>query len=148
MGERVVTVNEVLDGHVALDIQCLDRIYPTTRTGVLSPSTWRSLDKLTHRWSQRPCARPRPVLVVPRKLTHRRLTAVVPASDRPGTDNRNRAGNRDRIEAASTYRDNTPNASTRQRDGLRQINWEGAHVQPMNAAARSFGCPGRVRDGP
>jgi hypothetical protein len=27
MGERVVTVNEVLDGHVALDIQCLDRIY-------------------------------------------------------------------------------------------------------------------------
>lgn len=27
MGTRVVTVNEVLDGHVALDIQCLDRIY-------------------------------------------------------------------------------------------------------------------------
>src|SRR5438067_3402751 len=27
MGGRVVTVNEVLDGHVALDIQCLDRIY-------------------------------------------------------------------------------------------------------------------------
>ena len=27
MGARVVTVNEVLDGHVALDIQCLDRIY-------------------------------------------------------------------------------------------------------------------------
>jgi len=27
MGSHVVTVNEVLDGHVALDIQCLDRIY-------------------------------------------------------------------------------------------------------------------------
>ena len=27
MGAGVVTVNEVLDGHVALDIQCLDRIY-------------------------------------------------------------------------------------------------------------------------
>jgi hypothetical protein len=27
MGTRVVTVNEVLDGHVALDIQCLDRVY-------------------------------------------------------------------------------------------------------------------------
>lgn len=27
MGARVVTVNEVLDGHVALDLQCLDRIY-------------------------------------------------------------------------------------------------------------------------
>src|SRR5436309_11103454 len=27
MGAHVVTVNEVLEGHVALDIQCLDRIY-------------------------------------------------------------------------------------------------------------------------
>jgi hypothetical protein len=27
MGTRVVTVNDVLEGHVALDIQCLDRIY-------------------------------------------------------------------------------------------------------------------------
>ena len=27
MSARVVTVNEVLDGHVALDIECLDRIY-------------------------------------------------------------------------------------------------------------------------
>jgi hypothetical protein len=26
MNARVVTVNEVLDGHVALDIDCLDRI--------------------------------------------------------------------------------------------------------------------------
>jgi hypothetical protein len=24
---RVVTVNDVLDGHVRLDIECLDRIY-------------------------------------------------------------------------------------------------------------------------
>src|SRR4029079_10588261 len=27
MSQRVVTVTEVLDGHVALDIQCPDRIY-------------------------------------------------------------------------------------------------------------------------
>jgi hypothetical protein len=27
MGTRVVTVNDVLDGHVALDIECLDRVY-------------------------------------------------------------------------------------------------------------------------
>ena len=27
MGARVVTVNDVLDEHVALDIQCLDQIY-------------------------------------------------------------------------------------------------------------------------
>jgi hypothetical protein len=37
MGARVVTVNDLLDGHVALDIQCLDRIYlnayvPTLQT--------------------------------------------------------------------------------------------------------------------
>jgi hypothetical protein len=37
MGTRVVTVNDVLDGHVALDIECLDRIYlngyvPTLQT--------------------------------------------------------------------------------------------------------------------
>jgi hypothetical protein len=34
---RVVTVNDVLDGHVALDLECLDRIYlnayvPTLQT--------------------------------------------------------------------------------------------------------------------
>ncbi len=27
MGTQLVTVNVVLDGHVALDIQCLDRVY-------------------------------------------------------------------------------------------------------------------------
>jgi hypothetical protein len=27
MGMRVVTVNDVLEGHAALDIECLDRIY-------------------------------------------------------------------------------------------------------------------------
>jgi hypothetical protein len=37
MGMRVVTVNDVPDGHVALDIECLDRIYlnayvPTLQT--------------------------------------------------------------------------------------------------------------------
>ena len=26
-GTRVVTVNDVLDGHAVLDIQCLDRLY-------------------------------------------------------------------------------------------------------------------------
>ena len=26
-GTRVVTVNDVLDGHVALDVECVDRIY-------------------------------------------------------------------------------------------------------------------------
>jgi hypothetical protein len=25
--ERVVTINEVLDGHVSLDLNCLDRLY-------------------------------------------------------------------------------------------------------------------------
>jgi hypothetical protein len=35
---RVITVNDVLDGHVVLDIECLDRIYlnayvPTLQTG-------------------------------------------------------------------------------------------------------------------
>jgi hypothetical protein len=38
MGMRVVTVNDVLDGHVALDIECLDRIVrheaPSNRVGV------------------------------------------------------------------------------------------------------------------
>ena len=38
MVQRVVTVNDVLDGHVALDIECLDRIYlngylPTLQVG-------------------------------------------------------------------------------------------------------------------
>jgi hypothetical protein len=37
MGTHAVTVNDMLDGHVALDIQCLDRIYlnayvPTLQT--------------------------------------------------------------------------------------------------------------------
>ena len=27
MGERVVTINDVLDGHTVLDISCLDRLY-------------------------------------------------------------------------------------------------------------------------
>ena len=37
MNGRVVTVNDLLDGHVALDIECLDRVYlnayiPTLQT--------------------------------------------------------------------------------------------------------------------
>jgi hypothetical protein len=27
MGTRVVTVNDILDGHVGLDLECFDRIY-------------------------------------------------------------------------------------------------------------------------
>jgi hypothetical protein len=32
MGARAVAVNDVLDGHVALDTQCLDRILYRART--------------------------------------------------------------------------------------------------------------------
>ena len=32
---RVITVNDVLDGHVALDIECLDRIYLNAYVPVL-----------------------------------------------------------------------------------------------------------------
>src|ERR1700751_1326774 len=36
---RGVTVNDVLDGHVALDIQCLDRIYLNAYVPVLQTSS-------------------------------------------------------------------------------------------------------------
>src|SRR5262249_23183022 len=36
---RVVTVNEVLDGHVALDIECLDRIYLNACVPILQTSS-------------------------------------------------------------------------------------------------------------
>jgi hypothetical protein len=38
---RVITVNDVLDGHVALDIECLDRIYLNV---ILSLRVRRSCD--------------------------------------------------------------------------------------------------------
>jgi len=38
MGAHVVTVNEVLDGHVALDIQCLDRVYLNAYVPILQTS--------------------------------------------------------------------------------------------------------------
>ena len=38
MGAHVVTVNEVLDGHVKLDIQCLDRIYLNAYVPILQTS--------------------------------------------------------------------------------------------------------------
>ena len=38
MGAQVVTVNDVLDGHVKLDIQCLDRIYLNTYVPILQTS--------------------------------------------------------------------------------------------------------------
>src|SRR5690242_19723583 len=39
MGEKVVTVSELLDGHAALDIQCLDRIYLNTYVPILQTSS-------------------------------------------------------------------------------------------------------------
>jgi hypothetical protein len=38
MTARVVTVNEVLDGHVALDIECLDRVYLNAYVPILQSS--------------------------------------------------------------------------------------------------------------
>jgi hypothetical protein len=38
MGARIVTVNGVLDGHVALDIECLDRIYLNAYVPILQSS--------------------------------------------------------------------------------------------------------------
>jgi hypothetical protein len=38
MGGRVVTVNEMLDGHAALDIECLDRIYLNAYVPILQSS--------------------------------------------------------------------------------------------------------------
>jgi hypothetical protein len=38
MGARVVTVNEVLGGHVQLDIECLDRVYLNAYVPVLQSS--------------------------------------------------------------------------------------------------------------
>ena len=38
MGARVVTVNEVLDGHVKLDIECLDRVYLNAYVPILQSS--------------------------------------------------------------------------------------------------------------
>jgi hypothetical protein len=38
MVQRVVTVNDVLDGHVALDIECLDRVYLNAYVPILQTS--------------------------------------------------------------------------------------------------------------
>jgi hypothetical protein len=38
MVQQIVTVNDVLDGHVALDIECLDRIYLNAYVPVLPTS--------------------------------------------------------------------------------------------------------------
>ena len=38
MGARVVTVNEVLGGHVGLDIECLDRVYLNAYVPILQSS--------------------------------------------------------------------------------------------------------------
>ena len=35
---RVITVNDVLDGHVALDIECLDRIYLNAYVPIMQTS--------------------------------------------------------------------------------------------------------------
>ncbi|MGE5291708.1 MAG: hypothetical protein ACM3ML_31815 [Micromonosporaceae bacterium] len=39
MVQRVVTVNDVLEGHVALDIECLDRIYLNAYVPILQASS-------------------------------------------------------------------------------------------------------------
>src|SRR2546423_3147841 len=39
MVQRVITVNDVLDGHVALDIECLDRIYLNAYVPILQTSS-------------------------------------------------------------------------------------------------------------
>jgi hypothetical protein len=44
MGTRVVTVNDVLEGHVALDIQCLDRIYLNAYVPKLQSSATTTAD--------------------------------------------------------------------------------------------------------
>jgi hypothetical protein len=36
---RVVTLNDVLDGHVALDIECMDRIYLNAYVPILQTSS-------------------------------------------------------------------------------------------------------------
>jgi hypothetical protein len=38
MGARVVTVDEVLDGHVELDVECLDRVYLNAYVPILQSS--------------------------------------------------------------------------------------------------------------
>ena len=38
MSARIVTVNEVLGGHMALDIECLDRIYLNANVPILQSS--------------------------------------------------------------------------------------------------------------
>src|SRR6185437_9490810 len=38
MAQRVLTVNDVLDGHVVLDIECLDRIYLNAYVPILQSS--------------------------------------------------------------------------------------------------------------
>ena len=38
MGGRVVTASEILDGHVALDIECLDRVYLNAYVPILQSS--------------------------------------------------------------------------------------------------------------
>ena len=38
MAKRVVTVNDLLDGHVLLDIECLDRIYLNAYVPILQSS--------------------------------------------------------------------------------------------------------------
>jgi hypothetical protein len=38
MAQRIVTVNEVLGGHVVLDIECLDRVYLNAYVPILQSS--------------------------------------------------------------------------------------------------------------
>jgi hypothetical protein len=43
MAMRPVTVNDILDGHVALDLQCLDRVYLNGRVMALAGALCASI---------------------------------------------------------------------------------------------------------
>ncbi len=51
-----VTVNDVLEGHVALDLECLDRLYLHGYLGQLQVSG-QVIQFLTHRGLRRACSR-------------------------------------------------------------------------------------------
>ena len=56
MATRVVTVNDILDGHVGLDLECFDRIYLNGWVPNLQVSG-QVVSFLTHTWASR--SRPR-----------------------------------------------------------------------------------------
>jgi len=80
MATRVVTVNDVLDGHVGLDLECFDRIYlngwvPTLQVPgqVVSFLTqhWGSRSRLRRCWSGSGCGFARRWRSLPPRATSR-----------------------------------------------------------------------------